>query len=134
MKKVLVLTLVFVLGFIADATAQTYKYYSTDFAYKTKKSNGYWTEWTDWEECRCLVSVSFDRDVINIYSEEPQEFDIYDEEGESEDENGSSYTLRCIDKNGLRCCVRFRMQNDGILQLYVEYNDIIYVYCLKKKN
>ena len=40
MKKVLVLTLVFVLGFIADATAQTYKYYSTDFAYKTKKSNG----------------------------------------------------------------------------------------------
>ena len=134
MKKAFFLTLILILGFMANASAQTYKFYSTDFAYKTKNSDGYWSRWSDWEESKCLVTISLDREVINIYSETPQEFDIYDEIGESEDENGTSLTLRCVDKDGLRCWVRFRRQHDGVLQLYVEYNDIIYVYCLKERN
>ena len=130
MKKAFIFTLIFVLGFIANSTAETHKYYSTEFACKIKKSNGYWGEWSDWEESHCLICISLDRNVINIYSNEPQEFDIYDDdEGISEDENGSSLTLRCIDKDGLRCGIRLRKQNDGVLQLYVEYNNIIYVYC-----
>ena len=133
MKKIIILTLALAFGFIANMEAQTYKYQTTDFAYKTKNSKGYWSDWSDWEEVRCLVSISLDRDVINIYSQEPQEFDIYDQDGKSEDNNGSSFSLRCIDKVGLRCGVRFRKQDNGVLQLYIEYSDMIYVYCLKEK-
>lgn len=134
MKRLFFLTLFFMFGVIMNTEAQTYKYYSTDFAYKTKNTNGYWSEWSEWEESRCLVTINLDRDVINIYSETIQEFDIYEMEGDSEDEDGISFTLRCIDKNGLRCSVRFRKQNNGILQLYIQYKDLMYVYCLKEKN
>ncbi len=117
-----------------NAKAQTSKFYSTDFAYKTKSNYGYWSEWSDWEPSKCLITISLDRDVINIYSRVPQEFDIYEIVGEKEDESGSSYIVKCVDADGLRCHIRLRRQNNGVLQLYIEYNDIIYVYCLTEKN
>lgn len=55
-------------AFAVDTNAQTYKYYSTDFAYKTKDRYGYWSGWSDWEPSRCLVSISLDKNIINIYS------------------------------------------------------------------
>lgn len=50
------------------------------------------------------------------------------------DNNGTTYTLCCIDYNGLRNLVRLRIQNDGILQMYIEYNDTVYIYCIEKRN
>ena len=35
---------------------------------------------------------------------------------------------------GLRCRIKFRLQDNGILQMYVEYNDAIYVYCIEERN
>ncbi len=134
MKKAFIFMLVITFAFTVDTNAQTYKYYSTDFAYKTKDRYGYWSGWSDWEPSRCLVSISLDRNIINIYSDTPQEFDIYDEVGNSEDDEGTSIILRCIDANGLRCHIKLRRQNNGILQLYIEYNDLIYVYCLEERN
>lgn len=133
MKKALAFTLLFAFGFIMSTKAQTYKYYTTDFSYKAKDAYGYWSRWSEWEETRCLVSISLDRNIINIYSDTPQEFDIYDVVGESEDSDGISFTVRCIDTDGLRCLVKIRRQNNGILQLYIEYNDLIYVYCLEER-
>ncbi len=134
MKKVLFLALIVMFGVILDVGAQTYKYYSTNFSYKAKDKYGYWSDWSEWEESNCLISMSLDRKVISIYSTEIQEFDVYDEIGKSNDDDGRSYTVCCIDKNGLRCNVKFRLQDDGVLQLYVIYNDIIYVYCLEERN
>lgn len=88
---------------VTSAFAQTYKYYSTDFAYKAKNDYGYWTEWSDWEESHCLITISLDRGVVNIYSPIPQEFDTYDDLGERYDNDGKSYTLCGVDSNGLRC-------------------------------
>ncbi len=134
MKRSIFLTLAFLFGVVLIANAQTLKYYSTDFCYKAKDKYGNWSKWTDWESSNCLISMSFDRRVINIYSNTIQEFDIYDEMGQSSDDNGKSYTLCCIDKDGLRCRVRLRLQNDGVLQMYVEYNDVIYAYCIEERN
>ena len=133
MKKILFLALFSAFIFIMDASAQTYKYHTTKFSYKAKDEYGYWSDWSDWKKTRCLISISLDREVINIYSDSPQEFDIIGEVGDREDENGSSIILSCVDKDGLRCNVRLRRQHSGVLQLYIEYNDFIYVYCLKPK-
>ena len=134
MKRVIFLWMAILFGAIINVSAQTLKYYSTDFCYKVKDEHGYWTKWTEWKPSNCLISVSLDRRVINIYSKTIQEFDIYDEMGESEDDSGHSYTLCCIDKDGLRCRIKFRLQDNGILQIYVEYNDAIYVYCIEERN
>ena len=117
-----------------ESFAQNYKYMSTDFAFKIKKDNGYWSDWSDWEQTRCLININFDREEINIYSNEPQEFTIYDWSDEERDsEGGKQLKFKCIDANGLRCVVRVRVQSDGQMQLYVDYNDIMYVYCIEEK-
>lgn len=134
MKRFCFLTLLFIFLLFGDCFAQTYKYYSTDFAYKAKNEYGYWTEWSDWEESHCLITISLDRGVVNIYSSIPQEFDIYDDLGESYDNDGESYTLCGVDSDGLRCHIRLRRQNNGILQLYIEYSDAILAYCLTERN
>jgi hypothetical protein len=134
MKKVL-LSVLLVFGVLLSANAETYKFYSTDFAYKIKDSDGYWGEWSDWEKSHCLITISTDRDVINIYSQTPQEFDIYETVGESsDDDEGETIEFKCVDADGLRCHIRIRKQKDGVLQMYVDYDDIMYVYCLEKRN
>ena len=135
MKKALFIMLAIMFGLVVDTQAQTYKFYSTDFAFRMKDQDGYWTELSEWHPSRCLVTLSLDRNIINIYSEEPQEFDIYDEVGEDEDNNGGiSFTLCCIDADGLRCHIKIRRQKNDILQMYIEYGDLIYVYCLEERN
>ena len=133
MKK-FIFIFILILGFAISSTAQTYKYYSTSFAYKTKNTYGYWSDWSNWDKSHCLITISLDRNVVNIYSDTHQEFDIYDNGGKSDDEDGSTLTLHCVDKQGLRCGIRLRKQNNGVLQMYIDYNDLMYVYCLDKRN
>lgn len=134
MKRILLSILALIL-FSTTAYAQTFKYKTTDFAYKTYDFNtGIWSDWSDWESSDMLVVISLDREVINIYSEEMQEYDIFDYEGTSTDASGGeSMTFNCVDRDGLRCNIRLRIQSDGIKQLYVDYNDIMWVYSMVEK-
>ena len=59
---------------------------------------------------------------------------MYDTEEAVKDDSGESITLSCVDKNGLRCNTRFRRQDNGVLQVYVESADLMYVYCLEERN
>lgn len=115
-------------------TAQTYKYNTTSFAYK-QVVNGYWTEWSDWEPSHMLVVISLDREVINIYSDLMQEYDIYEYNGEESDpDGGKSLKFNCVNQDGLRCQIRIRVQSDGSKQLYVDFNDVMFVYGIEEKN
>ena len=46
---------------------------------------------------------------------------------------GTTISYRCVDDDGLRCGIRLRVQADGSLQLYVDYNDAMWVYGLRKR-
>ena len=115
-------------------SAQTYKYYTNSFAYK-EFENGYWSEWSDWKPSHLLVVISFDRQIINIYSEEMQEYDIYEYNGEETDtDGGQSLKFNCVNRDGLRCQIRLRVQKDGSQQLYVDFSDVIFVYGIEERN
>ena len=131
MKKLLfILILIFS---ICAVKAQTYKYYTTCFAYKYYENYG-WTDWSEWERSHMLVVISTDRNIINIYSDKIQEYDIYEYTGEeNDDDGGSSFLLQCVNKDGLRCQVRLRVQSDGSKQLYVDFNDAMWVYGLEER-
>lgn len=130
MKNILLLILIFS---ICSIKAQTYKYYTTSFAYKYYENNR-WTDWSDWERSRMLVVISVDRNLINIYSDTMQEYDIYEYNGEEEDKDGgTSLLFKCVNADGLRCQVRLRVQSDGSKQLYVDFNDCILVYGLEER-
>lgn len=131
MKKLLfILILIFS---ICAVKAQTYKYYTTCFAYKYYENYG-WTDWSEWERSHMLVVISTDSNIINIYSDKIQEYDIYEYTGEeNDDDGGSSFLFQCVNKDGLRCQVRLRVQSDGSKQLYVDFNDAMWVYGLEER-
>ena len=133
MKKFLLLLFAFMVTISGDLFAQTYKYYTTDFAYKEKDDYGYWSDWTDWQDSHCLVTINTNKEIVTIYSKTPQEFDIVEDLGESYDDSGLSNTWLAVDDEGLRCHLRLRHQDNGILQLYIEYNDLVFVYCLTER-
>lgn len=126
--------LIFILLFLTVIVkAQTYKYYTNSFAYKYY-DNYRWTDWSDWEDSHMLVVISLDRNIINIYSETMQEYDIYEYNGEEKDrDGGTSLLFNCVNKDGLRCQVRVRVQSDGSKQLYIDFNDFMCVYGLEER-
>jgi hypothetical protein len=135
MRKFIVI-LTFLLCFAGiDVMAQNYKYMTTDFAYKVKNEYGRWSAWSDWEDSHCLVNINLDREEISIYSEEPQEFTIYEysEDTTMDSDGGEQFEFSCVDADGLRCSIRLRVQSDGQMQLYVDYRDLMYVYCIKER-
>mgnify|MGYP003293008089 CR=1 FL=1 len=109
-------------------TAQTYKFKTDSFAYKTN-NNGRWSNWSDWEDSSMLVVINTDRDVITIYSKETQEYDIVENLGTEKDrEGGEQLKFLCVNEDGARCHIRIRVQKDGQRQLYVDFSDIMFVY------
>lgn len=133
MKKLLTLS-VAIFCTIVMCYAEVIKLQATSFAFKSQNDYGYWSDWSDWEDSSCLIVINADNDRINIYSKVPQEYDIYDYEGESSDnKGGTQFTFKCIDEDGLRCTIRFRVQSDGGRQLYVDYADMMWVYNVVNK-
>lgn len=134
MKKFL-LALMLVLGVATAANAQVVKYRATDFAIKAQNSNGTWTDWSDWQKTSVLIVVNFNNSTVQIYSQETQEFDIINKVSDwhTDGDGGQQFEVSCVDKDGLRCNMRFRKQNDGQLQLYVDYRDLMYVYSMEQR-
>lgn len=131
MKKII--TLIILLASVCSLSAQTYKYYTNSFAYKYYE-NYRWSEWSNWQDSHMLVVISLDRNIINIYSETMQEYDIYEYNGEENDrDGGTSLLFNCVNKDGLRCQIRLRVQSDGSKQLYVDFSDFMWVYGLEER-
>lgn len=75
--------------------------------------------------------MDLENDKIIIYTKEPQIYYVYDYLGEIEDENGQAVKFAVIDNEDDYGYVRLRRQNNGTKQLYVDFNNIIWVYNLK---
>lgn len=121
--------------FVACALmAQTYKLQTYSFSSRSKNSYGVWSDWSKWEASDMLVVINQDKDRITIYSRKVQEYDIYSYDGEEDDRyGGTTISYSCVDDDGLRCGIRLRAQADGSLQLYVDYNDAMWVYGIRRK-
>lgn len=132
MKKLFVLLFVlfcFVQINYADVTKLRTSGVATQ--YKNEYS-GVWDDWGAWEDCNVLIVIDEDRDRITIYSQRTQEYDIIGIGQEEEDYESSSLTFDCVDEEGIRCSLTIRVYNNNSLgsQLYVNYNDIRWVYSI----
>lgn len=136
MKKLLILIILlvsFCMASVAHASVSKLTAYS--WAYKYVVDDGQWTAWSDWEDCNILVVFNPDKDRITIYSSTTQEYDIISmDDWESDGEGGKVTEFDCVDAEGLRCGVRWRIDKDGDQQVYVDYNDFRFVYNLKSKD
>ena len=83
------------------------------------------------EETSVLITIDLNKERITIYSKETQVYDVAENEGETYDNDGDiTLSLFCVDKDGLTCRIRLvkLISQDGRNQLYVDYNDMKWVY------
>lgn len=129
MKKFLVFTLLlFASVFASHAYAEVLKLKAYSFSARSTDRYGNWSDWADWSDCNILVVIGEDSRV-KIYSKETQEYDVISSEEEVSDHQGGTVTeYHCIDKDGLRCSLRLRVEKDANIQLYVDYDNLSFVY------
>jgi hypothetical protein len=130
-KQIILFTLFFI-GFTSLSSAQVIKVKADAISIKTKDEyTGRWSDWSKWEEVNILITIDSDKDRIKIFSKIEQVYDIIQDFGESYDKDGDkTWKLLCVNEDGLRCYVRLvkLYSQNGEGQLYVDFNDMMWVY------
>ena len=103
--------------------------YFKAYTYSSKVMvNGQWSDWLNWISTNINVKIDFDKARITIYSNEPQIYRLIEEVEAPYDNSGQQIKYRMIDQDGDYGSIRFRKQYNGIIQLYIDYADIKWVY------
>lgn len=132
MKKFILL---FLLAFSAVvASAQSFKLNAYELSYRYVDGDGEWSEWSDWEKISILIVFYHDEELITIYSQKTQKYNVKEYVGENEDSDGNSMTFNCVNEDGVNCNIRIRAQKNGVRQLYVDFEDFSWVYNLDEKS
>lgn len=132
MKKII---LMFLMVFtITMASAQTYYYTATSFACKVTNSYGNWSDWSDWQSCNILVTINFTNDVVTIYSNKTQVYNITKYVRNYTDySGGSQLEFKFIDQDYDRGTMRLRIEKNGNSQMYIDFANAMWVYNVRKR-
>jgi hypothetical protein len=121
MKKFL-----FILMLLFTTTLSYSQTYYTDYMSRMIKVDSCWTDWTDWEQC--FTEVTINDSTISIY--DVQEYTILEIVDTEEDDYSQTIKYKVVYNKDKVIFIRFRKQIGGIKQLYLDYENVIYVYNL----
>ena len=128
MRKLLIS---FTLTFITLVSfSQVSKFRTSSFQMKTKTDYG-WSKWSEAKENNILIVFDFDKERVTIFSKETQVYDIYQTYEKVTDQDGDYiFEFACVDAEGLKCHIRWVKLNsqNGRLQIYVDFSDIMWMY------
>ena len=129
MRKIFTL-LMLLLVFTSNAIPREVCYYSSFTSYKMLINNN-WTDWTDWREYYVEIVFNTDSNTITIYDADIEKvYKIHPIYEKSEDSNSITIKYKVVESENNCLYIRFRNQNDGVKQLYLDYKDLVYVYNL----
>ena len=118
MKKLFV---IFVLLFsISIAKAEVFKYnaYQGRVYYE-----GNWTEWNN-----CDISIRVINNVVKVYNPIVQNYKIITEIVEYNYYNRTEYVCKALDNNNIKVKLSFKIINNGLIQLWIEYSNTKIIY------
>lgn len=122
MKKLISLCIVF-LGITVQAQdIQRLKAYELAVNYEG---------WSDWEPVNIDVKIDFNKGFIKILSKQTQVYEILSQLPSMKDSSGENLRFRVIDQDKDIGVLMFRVQNNGTKQIYLEFDDIGWVYNVK---
>lgn len=87
--------------------------------------------WSEWQPCKVPIKIDLDNNKITIYSNEIQIYRVIGEADIPLDNNGKQIAFLVIDQDGDLGRFRFRVQNNGVKQVYVDFNNISWCYSVK---
>lgn len=104
-------------------------YYTDYISHKQLLSNNEWTDWSDWEYCHHKITIT--EDSITIDKKTETEIYIIETEYEvQKDSNSDTFKFKVIDDYERVLYIRLRFQYNGVAQLYIDYDDVVYAYNL----
>jgi hypothetical protein len=106
------------------------------FRYKNEYT-GKWNDWSKWTETNIIVLIDGDEQRITVYSDETQIYDMVKVLFNGTDSDGDRvWKWLCINADGLRCHVRLIKLNQlgGKWHLYIEFDDLMWVYSIRILN
>lgn len=122
MKKLISLCIVF-LGITVQAQdVQWLKAYELSVNYEG---------WSDWESVNIDIKIDFDNYLIKIFSKQVQVYEILSDLPPLKDDDGRNIRFRVIDQDKDIGVLTFRVQNNGTKQIYLEFDNIGWVYNVK---
>ena len=124
----------YLFGGAMEAQADVWWFKTTKFSYKERKlnyeGNYYWTSWANWQRSSLSMKIDFDEEIVTIYSEKIQMYKLLYEMEPPYDSSGTQVKYKVIDQDGDYGDIRFRVENDGSSQVYIDFADISWVYCV----
>ena len=130
--KFILVTMMMLFCMSNNVNAQTYYYQTTGFAIKYKYSTG-WGNWSDWQSSNMKMKIDLDDDIIVIYSQQTQIYRVLENMGSYTDESGGRQTkFFVIDQDEDYGYVRLRIEKNGNSQVYIDFNDVMWVYNVKR--
>jgi len=116
-----------------SAFSQVIWYKASSFAHHQKSSSGYWMDWTDWFSCDINMKIDWDNDYIIIYSKTTQKYIVTEYGGQVQDSDGGTQAFfKVIDQDYDRGIIRLRIEESGNSQIYIDFNDVGWVYNVRK--
>lgn len=129
MKKFLIVMLLSFVGLFTSAESLWFRAYNYAIKYKTEYNRNNSSGWSAYEKCNVNIEFKMDEDMIIIYSNKTQIYAIYEDAGEYTDrEGGKQQGYYVIDQDYDKGMIRLRIARDGTSQLYVDFNDVGWVY------
>lgn len=124
MKKLVVL-ISLIVSFSVNSIAQVNYFTAYELAIKIDG------EWSNWESTNVRIKIDISNDRIIIYSNHIQIYDIISETTPPKDSNGSQLAFKFIDQDDDVGTLRLRVQDNGTKQIYIDFNDVSWVYNIK---
>ena len=119
-------------SFFTPIYAQSVWYFKTTEYASAKIENGKYT-WGDWEKSDMYIIMDLGNDIIKVLSKKNQKYTVYKSYGEYTDNSGGdNLKFGVIDQDGDRCEIRFRKEQNGNSQIYVDYGNCAWVYNVKR--
>ena len=133
MKKLFLL--LFVLGLCVSSKAQVHTYKTTQYARKYINSSGNWTKWSSWKKSNITMTIDFNGDFITIYSPKTQVYKITKCTRKFTDSSGGKQVeFAFVNQDKDKGHIRLRIGANGNSQVYIEFNNIMWVYNVKRTN
>lgn len=133
MKKLFLSIIVLLFSFVSNAQ-NVLKLRTSHTSEKHTDYHGRWTDWSEWKEANILIVIDAQQERITIYSETLQTFDIIQDEGDSVSDSGDpTMNFYCVDENGTKCRIRI-VKRTNATQIYVDYNNLMLCYNVKRIN
>lgn len=135
MKKFLmVIFATLMMSFTVCAESIWFNAYKYAIKYKTEYNRNNQSGWSDWYFCSVPIEFQMDDDIIVIYSNKTQIYAIYENMGTYNDNDGGKQQgYYVLDQDLDRGTIRLRIARDGTSQLYVDFNDVSWVYNVVRK-